>query len=36
MKKPLFRLCVTTAALTLAAVAFASGAFAQNYVILYK
>jgi subtilisin family serine protease len=35
MKRPLLRFCVT-AALPLAALAFASSAFAQNYVILYK
>ena len=35
MKRPLLRLCVT-AALAIAALAFASSAFAQKYVILYK
>jgi hypothetical protein len=35
MKRPLLRLCVA-AALGTAALAFASSAFAQNYVILYK
>ena len=35
MKRLLLRLCVT-AALGTAALAFASSAFAQNYIILYK
>ena len=36
MKKPVLRLCVATAVLTIAALALASSAFAQNYIILYK
>ena len=36
MKKLWLRLCVTTAALAVGALALASSAFAQNYVILYK
>jgi hypothetical protein len=35
MKRPLLRFCVT-AALALVALAFASSALAQNYVIVYK
>src|SRR5512133_296670 len=36
MKKPVLRLCVATAVLAIAALALASSAFAQNYLILYK